>query len=160
MQINVTWDTSVLTASVATELEAGVNYVVNLYDSLFTNPVTINIDVGWGEVAGQTLASNALGESITNTSTYSYSQILGALTSTANASGDPSQLAAVSTLPQSNPTSGSINIANAEAKALGLISGTDTAIDGYVGFDASPSIWSFGANVTPAQSEYYFIGVA
>ena len=55
MQIDVTWDTSVLQASVATEIETAVNYVVNLYDSLFTNPITINIDVGWGEVDGQTL---------------------------------------------------------------------------------------------------------
>jgi hypothetical protein len=145
---------------VATEIEDAVDYVVNLYDSSFSNPITINIDVGWGEVDGQALESNALGESISNTSAYSYSQVVSALTSTADASGDSAQLAAVSTLSSdSPPTSGTFAIADAEAQALGLMSTTPT-VDGSVGFDADPSIWSFSPTATPAQDEYYFIGVA
>ena len=67
-----TFDSSVVTSSVATEIEDAVDYVVNLYDSSFSNPITINIDVGWGEVDGQALESNALGESISNTSCLLY----------------------------------------------------------------------------------------
>ena len=162
MQINVTWDTSVLQASVATEIETAVDYVVNLFDSYFTNPITINIDVGWGEVDGQALGAGALGESISNVASYSYNQIRAALTNTASASGDPSQLAAVSTLPSANPTtSNTFTIADAEAKALGLPLGVNPPVtDGYVGFDASSSIWSFSPTATPAQNQYYFIGVA
>ena len=125
MQIDATFDSSVLSSSAATEIENAVDYVVNLYDSLFSNPITINIDVGWGEVDGQTLESDALGESISNTSNYSYSQVVNALTSTADASGDSAQLTAVSTLSSdSPPTSGSFVIADAEAQALGLMSST------------------------------------
>jgi hypothetical protein len=160
MQINVTWDTSVLTASAATQIESAVDYVVNLFDSLFTNPITINIDVGWGEVAGQSLVSNALGESITNTTNYNYSQIRNALTNTANDSGDPSQLAAASSLPATNPTnSNTFTIADAEAKALGLMPSGGTAVDGYVGFGSGVN-WSFSPTATPTLSQYYFIGVA
>ncbi len=159
MQIDVTWDSSVLSSPVASSIEQAIDYVVGIYDSVFSNPITINIDVGWGEVDGQTLASNALGESVSNTSDFTYSQILNGLTSTANASGDPAQLAAVATLPSTNPTNGDFTIANAEAQALGLISGTP-AVDGYVGFDSDQSIWSFSTTATPAQTEYYFIGVA
>jgi len=162
MQINVTWDTSVLQASVASEIESAVDYVVNLFDNLFTNPITINIDVGWGEVAGHALDANALGESISNVASYSYSQIRNALTNTANASGDPSQLAAASTLPATNPTDKStFTISDAEAKALGLPLGLHPpAVDGYVGFAADPNIWSFSPTATPAFDQYYFVGVA
>jgi Hint domain len=41
-----------------------------------------------------------------------------------------------------------------------LISGTSTAIDGYIGFAANQNIWSFSPTATPTQIEYYFIGVA
>ncbi len=160
MQIDATFDASVLTSGVATEIENAVDYVVNLYDNLFTNPITINIDVGWGEVDGQTLGADDLGESETNTSDYSYSQVVSALTNTADASGDSAQLTAVSTLSSdSPPTSGTFAIADAEAQALGLMSGTPS-VDGYVGFDADPSIWSFSPTATPAGDEYYFVGVA
>jgi Hint domain len=160
VQIDATFDSSVLSSSAATEIENAVDYVVNLYDSLFSSPITINIDVGWGEVDGQTLESDALGESISNTSDYSYSQVVNALTRTADTSGDSAQLAAVSTLSSdSPPTSGTFAIADAEAQALGLMSGTPT-VDGYVGFDSNSSIWSFSPTTTPAAGEYYFIGVA
>ena len=166
MDINVTWDDSVasLTSSLKAEFEDAVNYVVNLYDQLFTNTVTINIDVGWGEVDGSSLSGQELGASETNLATFGYSDILSALNNTATASGNPDQLAAASTLPDSNPTTrrstDNITIATAEAKALGLIPGDSTAIDGYVGFAGDPSLWSFSPTATPAQNEYYFIGVA
>ena len=51
-----------------------VNYVVNYFDTTFTNPVTINIDLGYGEIGGQTLASGALGESETYFNSAGYSQ--------------------------------------------------------------------------------------
>ena len=66
MQINVSFDQSA--SSLPTGFVAAINYVVNYFDSLFTNNVTISIDVGYGEIAGQTLGSNALGESKSNLS--------------------------------------------------------------------------------------------
>ena len=50
MQINVTFDQAI--SSLPTGFVSAVNYVVNYFDSLFTNNVTININVGYGEVAG------------------------------------------------------------------------------------------------------------
>jgi hypothetical protein len=64
MIINISYDSSVASAPAA--FKAAINYVVNYFDTLFTNPVTININVGWGEVNGQTLGSGALGESSSN----------------------------------------------------------------------------------------------
>jgi len=161
MQINVTWDTSVLTSPLVASIEGAINYVVNQFENLFTNPITINIDVGWGEVAGQSLVSNALGESITNTSDYSYSDLRNALINTANASQNLDQLTAASSLPALNPTnSNTFTIADAEAKALGLpLNAGAPSVDGYVGFGSGVN-WSFDPFLTPTSTQFYFIGVA
>ncbi len=54
-----------------------------------TPPITINLQVGWGEIDGKALAPGALGETIwTQTGPYTYSQIQAALTSSALAAGN------------------------------------------------------------------------
>jgi hypothetical protein len=51
MNLKVMFDQSVSTLPVS--FVAAVNYVVNYFDSLFTENVTINIDLGYGEIDGQ-----------------------------------------------------------------------------------------------------------
>jgi hypothetical protein len=51
--INITYDSSVDNAPAA--FKAAVADVVAFFESVFTNPITINIDVGYGEVDGQKL---------------------------------------------------------------------------------------------------------
>src|SRR5581483_10929292 len=102
------------------------------YESLFTTatPTTVNIDVGYGEIGGQTMGSDALGESESFLAGYSYSAIKSAL-----AAVDPS---AAASLPASQPVSGTMWLATAEAKALGLTpSQPTTDIDGYASFSSS-----------------------
>src|SRR5271166_1167074 len=76
--ININWDSSVSNAPAAfkTDVMAAVQYL----ESQFTNSVTITIDVGYGEINGQALSSNALGESeATNYVSESYSSVRSAL---------------------------------------------------------------------------------
>ncbi len=133
-----------------------INYVVNLLDNLFTNSLTIYIAVGWGEIDGQTLGKDDLGESLArNYSSYSYAQVRNALIANAQS---PAQLAAYATLPASDPTNGDqIELATANAEVLGLES-PSVGFAGYVGFSSSVD-WSYAPNVTPAANAYYFIGV-
>jgi hypothetical protein len=94
MNINLIYDSS--TTNAPAGFAAAMNYVVNFFDTVFTNPVTINIAVGWGEIAGQPLSSGALGESETAASPgYTYSQIKNALT--ANTAQSATDLAALLT---------------------------------------------------------------
>ena len=65
MNLVVSFDQSV--GGLPAGFVTAVNYVVNYFDQLFTNPVTVNIAVGYGEIDGFTLASNALGESLPGT---------------------------------------------------------------------------------------------
>ena len=127
---------------------SAVNYVVNYFDSLFTNNVTITIDVGYGEVGGSILPSNALGASMgANYVTPSYSSVRNALIAQ-NASGS-------STLPTTSPFSGTVYIPSAEAKALGVMA-NNSSLDGYVGFSNAVS-WDY-TTATPTASQYYLIG--
>ena len=154
MNINVIYDQS--QSSLPAGFVAAVNYVVNFYDTTFTNAVTVNIDLGYGEIAGQSLGAGALGESETYFDSFDYSTAVNALTG-----NEPSntQKAAYSTLPGSSPLSGgTLWMSTAEEKALGLLDANDSAIDGYVGLSNSYP-FSYPPGVTPAFGAYYFVGV-
>src|SRR5258708_5316194 len=129
MQINAIYDQN--PNSLPAGFVAAVNYVVNYFETIFTNPVTINIDLGYGEIAGQSLGSGALGESETYFDSFSYTQAYNALRANQPSA---SQQAAYATLPGSSPvTGGTLWASTAEEKALGLLAGNDAAIDGYIG---------------------------
>jgi autotransporter passenger strand-loop-strand repeat protein len=116
----------------------------------------VNIQVGYGEIAGQRLGAGALGASETYIDPYGYSQVVGALKG-----NEPSaaQQSAYSTLPANSPLSGStLWLTTAQEKALGLLAANTPDIDGYVGF-SSTYPFSYSPTATPAPGQYYFVGV-
>jgi hypothetical protein len=154
MQINVIYDQSV--SSLPAGLVAAVNYVVSYFDTLFTNPVTVNIDLGYGEIGGQALDAGALGESETYAYSASYSTVLNALY--ANEPG-ASQKAAYATLSAASPLSGgTLWLSTAQEKALGLLPASYSAIDGYVGL-SNTYPFSYSPTATPAFNQFYLVGV-
>ncbi len=154
--INVTWDTSVANAPAA--FKTDVMAVVQFLETEFTDPVTININVGYGEVAGQALDPGALGESSAFLSSFSYSQLRNALVADAKTATDA---AAIASLPATDPASGTHTywVATAEAKALGLLSGSGSDIDGYIGFDASANTFDYDNSNGVSPGLYDFFGV-
>ena len=144
MQINVTFDSSVSHAPAA--FITAVDYVVNYFDSLFTNNVTISIDVLYENLGPGLLGENQASQYVS----ASYSSVKSAL----QAQGAPG----ASALPSISPLPGSsLSMAQAEAKALGLYP-NDGSFDGYVWFD-STSPFSYSPTATPASNQYYFVGV-
>jgi hypothetical protein len=147
--INFTYDGSVASAPAGfkTALAAAAQYL----ESQFTNAVTVNITVGYGEVGGQAMGAGALGESMSYLNSYSYAQIKSALnandTSAADASAD-------ATLGASNPTGGTLWVTSAQAKALGL--STTTGTDGYVGFSSTnPFDYNDADGVNSGSYDFY-----
>ncbi len=157
MIIKIIYDQNVNTLPVG--FVTGVTDAVEYLEMEFTNPVTITIDVGYGEVDGQSLGSGPLGESQWSVEEpESYSAVVSALQAE-NAPG-------ASTLPLTSPfPSGQLYISPAEAAALGLPltyalpTGGGTSIDGYVGFSSVPGTFSYANDTVPAADEFYFIGV-
>ncbi len=151
LNINITWDSSVANAPAA--FKSVVESVVQFYESEFSNPVTLNINVGWGEVGGSPL-QGALGQSECFLESFSYSQIVAALTQNA---GSSAQVSAVNSLPSSG--NGSYYLTVAQATALGLTTGT-TTLDGDVGFSSSlPFFYNVNNTGSVTAGEYDFYGV-
>jgi hypothetical protein len=151
--INIIWDSSVANAPAA--FKSVVESVVQFYESQFSNPVTLNIDVGWGEVAG-TPVTTALGESESYLQSFSYSQIVSALAQNASSNA---QASAVNSLPSSAPNGNAYYLNLADATALDLITGT-TTLDGAVGFSSSlPFSYSTSNSGSVPAGEYDLYGV-
>ena len=155
MEINVTFDQSI--GSLPTGFVSAIDYVVNYLDQAFSNPVVVNIDVGYGEIANQSLGSGALGGSEAYIDPVSYSTTVSALK---NNEPSTSQQSAYSTLPANSPVGGgTLWLTTAQEKALGLLTANDPSVDGYVGFSSSYSFY-YGTSGQPASNQYYFLGVA
>jgi hypothetical protein len=152
MQFNITFDASVLSAPA--EFKTDVLSVASYYASQFTDPVTVNLNVGFGEVGGSALPSNALGASSTNLVSTSYKTLVNALKADATSSADHS---AVASLPTRDPTGfGFYWASTAEAKALGLYSGTGA--DGSIGFSSTAGTFDYNAADGVTAGQYDFVG--
>ena len=154
--INVVYDASVANAPAG--FTQAVAAVVSFYENQFSTPVTITIDVGYGEVEGQALAPFALGENQANMTSVSYAQLQSALADNANAIGD---FAAAASLPETSPVNGQYWIPTAEAQALGLVTGNN-GVDGYAGFSNIAGLMDYDStntSGTPPSNQYDFFGV-
>ena len=61
MNLNISYDSNTLNNAPAAFFNA-VNYVSNLFDSLFTNNVTVNVEIGYGTFPRDNSIVPALGE--------------------------------------------------------------------------------------------------
>ena len=143
--VNAIFASSVTSAPNAATIISAFNTAAAAYTSAFTNPVTVNITVGWGEVGGQALSSNSSGASSVALAGYwTYAQMR-------------TYLAPNVSLPATQTGPNYFAMARAEAKALGLVAATSTRNDGSVGFNSSLN-WDF--NPAGGISGYDFVGVA
>jgi len=157
------FDSSITSLSDASSVEAAFNRVAADYASSFANPVTINIQVSWGSVAGSSLPSNAVADSEDPLYGYfTYIQVKNALTSFAQKNpSDTALVSLVRNLPPTAPTGVTrYVIPSAEAKALGLVSQNSRSIDGYIGFAGSTSGYDFDPSNGILAVTYDFEAVA
>jgi Ca2+-binding RTX toxin-like protein len=166
--LNLTYDSS--TAAAPAGFFTAMNQVVAFFQNNFSTPVTVNVQVGWGEVFGQPLSAEpippstlpqvyhtagALGESLTFLQSTTYTLLKAALTAHATSAAD---LSSVASLPAVDPTGGTYWLSQAEAKALGFATGS--GIDGATGFSNTPNIFDFDESDGIAAGKYDFFSVA
>ena len=149
--INPTFDTSVTSRSDAAQIEAAFNFAAQQYENLFTDPVTLNIDVK---------ASTGVGFGQSQYSfpgTFTYAQVKAALVADAKSASDA---LAVGSLAATDPTGGATFLmTSAEAKALGLISGNGAGSDGTFLFNPTQP-FNFSTTQRAAAGKFDFVGVA
>jgi hypothetical protein len=151
---SLTFDPS--TASAPAGFFTAFAHEIQFYETMFTDPITINLHVGWGDLNGGPLNPGNLGQSLTNQQAVSYAALKAALTVDAKTSTDA---IAVASLPISDPTPGkNFVMSNAEAKALGLLAGNTVGIDGWVGFNKNAT-YTFDPNNRAVPGAYDFLGL-
>ena len=157
--INLIWDNAALAAPAA--FRAAVTWTAQYFQSLITNPVTINLRVGYGEVDGSSLGGGVLGAAGPDRGTgLTYAQYRNALATYGGTSAAARTI--VNNLPAADPFNGApVYVASAEAKALGLMPATDTGIDGSMGFAADPSgtLWAYDPANRAVPGRYDLVGV-
>jgi hypothetical protein len=152
MFINLMFDSSVSGAPQGFTTE--IQQAADMLDAAFRDNITVNIKVGWGEINGRTIqpdprfggANYALGTTLAGIN-LSYSALKSDL---AAASISSSDFTALASLPASNTAfpnaANSFFVASAEERALGLLSGTSSTVDGAIGFGTDwTSNWVGGA---------------
>ncbi len=145
VDIHVTYDSSVGNAPAG--FTSVVQKVADFFASSFqdSTPITINIDVGYGEVDGMRLGLGAVGESVTNLQQLSYSQLTSAYSTTGLSLG-------------SSVPSGNLYVSYAEAKALNIAITSPQTIDGYVGFSSKSGTFDYNNADGVSSNQYDFYG--
>jgi hypothetical protein len=153
LQFNLVWDTSV--AGAPSGFKSAAIAAASEYTTMFSNPETITIDVGFGEVGGSALYAGNLAQSRFLGTYETYASVRSALLGDAGSSSY--QALADSTLGLTDPTHGGrFFVTTAEAKALGQMTGT--GLDGAIGLSSSYS-FDYNAPTTPvAPGQYDAIG--
>jgi hypothetical protein len=138
------------------EITGAVTAAIDFYEGAITNPITITIGFGYGELNNgrDMVASGELGESLPEGSNYSYDELRGLL-------ADHDVSAGASALPTTDPLSGSSTdpnwfIADSELLALGTNPGN--VVDGYVGL-SSAAPFTYDPIDRAVSGEYDAIGV-
>ena len=144
LAFDVTYDASV--ASAPSSFKTAFQDAINFYQNTFSNPITINIIVGWGKINGHALKANALGASSHSNVLENYSTVSALL----------NKINPTYVLPATSQIKGNIGVSFAEAGALGINVGN--GLDGSVGFGSSAS-WNYTPN-TAAPGEYNLFSVA
>ncbi len=158
MLINLLWDPSVTSAPAG--FQRAIQTAANILDQQITNNISVSINVGWGENAGQSLSINsgALATAIDSPYNVTYNQLVTALKQQAQTNATGSLTA---NLLSSDPTGGasSWQISTAEAMAFGLIPSGSQASDGSVGF-ANDAQWNFNSGQGITSSQFDLVSTA
>jgi len=151
LTINLTYDSTVAALPYASSAESATQYAAQQIENLFSDNMTININV--------VASPNAFGGSGYSYSfSSSYAAIRSDLIATATT---PTDATAYASLPLSpDPTGGgNFLIPTVEEKALGLIPANSTGNDGTFTFGSNVN-WTFDPNNRAISGESDFIGVA
>ncbi len=156
LTFNVTFDAT--TAGAPSGFFSAFRAAIDLFQTNYDDPITINLQVGWGKINGQNLSPGNLGQSSTfQPAFYQYSQIRTALMNDARSAEDAE---AVMNLSSTDPTGGAqFTMANAEAKALGLLAANAPGLDGFVGFSTN-AVYNFDVHNRAVPGQYDFFGLA
>jgi hypothetical protein len=144
-----------------------VNNVISEFEGLYSNPVTINVQFGWGDINGSALPNNALGVANfpSQNPQYTFTQTETLMQNASLVQSNNVALAtAVANLPSSYPNpSGSTSFFVPDTEYLALTGAAQNAdpvesFTGYGTLNGTGFGWDFSGN-TPSASNFDFTAV-
>ena len=148
-----TFESTVTSSSLSTQIESAFNYVVGQYEAEYSDPITIDVNVAY--------TGSGLGESDQALFCYSYSTVVDALEASETT---PDQITSAQDVPATDPTGGSTwCLSLPELMAIGLLpancfSSTCSADVPTITFGVQP--YTFNPADRDVAGDYDFIGVA
>ena len=135
-----------------TDVHNAFNYAASEFESLFTNPIHVNINVVAGNVSLGASSAGGVGS-------FTYAQIRQTLIYNDSAHPSAGGTMSVLNLGVTDPTNGGLFVTTtAQAKALGLVA-DNLSNDGTITF-SNHIAYTFDPNNRAVAGEYDFIGVA
>ena len=114
--INPTFDSSILNDPNAAAIEAMINRAISIYESLFSDPITVQIAFRWTTTADPCGPIGGLAQSCTSIYDEPWNTYINALIADAQTSNDNT---ANASLP-SSPLSNNVTVSSANGRAVGL----------------------------------------
>ena len=131
LKINLVWDANAIAAPAA--FRTAVQSAANILQQAFSNNIALNFNIGYGEVAGQLLSNGSAAAGPAYGNFVSVAAVKSSLSNSSTSKDDQLAYSCLSTTLNPNGN-GAIAVWSAEEKALGMINGAASSIDGYVGF--------------------------
>ncbi len=155
LTINVQYDASVADAPAG--FKTAIDAVVRFFETTFADPISIDIEIGYGGAAGTILPAGALGASGSYIVPGSYSQVRGDLAADAKSATDAAALASLPSVDPHGNGATPIALTSAQAAAIGLPF-SDSALDGVIALSSSaPFDYDRADGISAGQ--YDFFGV-
>ncbi len=143
LTINVTYGSTVTSRGDSAAIQAAFESVVQYFENAISNPVTLNITVGWGVVNTTPVAAGNVAETRFTS--------LGSFYTFANARALLTNAGVTATLPTTDPTgTNRYLIPSALARVLGVTGVTIPAVDAHIGFSSVYSFSQFDHSINPA----------
>jgi Hint domain len=159
VDINLIFDNS--TTAAPSGFFTAMSAAVAQLDTLIVNAITVNIEVGWGEIT-KNGSTRPIGTNTSNggpdaAEVQSYTQVKSELEANISSEADSS---AIANMPAADPTGGAgVYIYPAEEKAWGLLPANGGEIDGSVGFGPNAN-FNFDPNNRSEPGSSDFVGIA
>jgi hypothetical protein len=146
-----------LPGTLYSEATGAITAAIDFYETAIATAMTITIDFGYGEVDGESLGSDDLGESLANYAPVTFGTLRGALLSHASSVGLES---IVENLPTASADGNTWYVSDSELEALGLQRDIPrgTTVDGYVGLSSSLP-FTYNPSFRAVSGDYDAIGV-
>jgi len=136
LQINLIWDASVKNNANWAAIEASVISAASAFTNVFSSKIMVNIGVEVDAVNGHAFSSGAVASSQSYYVLADYGTTVSALAKADTFLGSAASVTANLTA-NNAPSASPFGIHTAEAKALGLISATNSGYDGYIGISSN-----------------------